>query len=54
MNAAAAQLLACIRWPDLDSHLNLVDDPYEGLPLKGDQLLPPQGSGLGVTPVEAS
>jgi len=54
LNAAAAQLLACIRWPDLDSHLNLVDDPYSGLPLKGDQLLPPQGCGLGVAPLEAS
>ena len=53
LNAAAAQLLPLIRWPDLDSHLNLVDDPYGGLPLKGDQLLPPQDSGLGVAPVEA-
>ena len=54
LNAAAAHLLSLIRWPDLDSHLNLVDDPYKGLPLKGDRLLPPQGSGLGVAPVEAS
>ena len=53
LNAAAAQLLPLIRWPDRDSHLNLVDDPYGGLPLKGDQLLPPQDSGLGVAPVEA-
>jgi len=53
LNAAAAQLLPLIRWPDLDSHLNLVDDPYVGLPLKGDQLFPPQDSGLGVVPLEA-
>ena len=53
LNAAAAQLLPLIRWPDLDSHLNLVDDPYVGLPLKGDHLFPPQDSGLGVVPLEA-
>ena len=28
LNGAAAQLLPLIRWPDLDSHLNLVDDPF--------------------------
>jgi L-alanine-DL-glutamate epimerase-like enolase superfamily enzyme len=31
LNGAAAQLLALIDWPDLDSHLNLIDDPFTGL-----------------------
>ena len=48
LNGAASQLLSLIRWPDLDSHLNLVDDPYVGLPLQGDRLTPPSGAGLGV------
>ena len=48
LNGAASQLLSLIRWPDLDSHLNLVDDPYVGLPLQGDRLTPPSGAGLGI------
>ncbi len=48
LNGAAAQLLPLIRWPDLDSHLNLVDDPYEGLPLEADQLRPSPQLGLGI------
>ncbi len=49
LNGAAAQLLPLIRWPDLDSHLNLVDDPYRGLELAGDQMRAPVASGLGIT-----
>ena len=49
LNGAAAQLLPLIRWPDLDSHLNLIDDPFVGPALVGDQLLPPQSAGLGVS-----
>ncbi len=49
LNGAAAQLLPLIRWPDLDSHLNLVDDPYQGLPLAGDQMRAPAAAGLGIT-----
>ncbi|WP_216900977.1 enolase C-terminal domain-like protein [Synechococcus sp. CCY 9618] len=49
LNGAAAQLLPLTRWPDLDSHLNLVDDPFEGLGLDGDRLVPPLGAGLGVS-----
>ncbi|MFM9103209.1 MAG: enolase C-terminal domain-like protein [Cyanobium sp.] len=30
LNGAAAQLLPLVRWPDLDSHLNLIDDPFSG------------------------
>lgn len=48
LNGAASQLLPLIRWPDLDSHLNLVDDPYSGLPLNQDRLSPPSKSGLGI------
>ena len=48
LNGAAAQLLPLVRWPDLDSHLNLVDDPFAGLNLVADRLLPPPGPGLGI------
>jgi L-alanine-DL-glutamate epimerase-like enolase superfamily enzyme len=48
LNGAAAQLLPLVRWPDLDSHLNLVDDPFEGPGLTGDRLLPSAAPGLGV------
>jgi L-alanine-DL-glutamate epimerase-like enolase superfamily enzyme len=50
LNGAAAQLLPLVRWPDLDSHLNLVDDPFAGLERQGDRLLPPEGPGIGVRP----
>ncbi|MEO1002713.1 MAG: dipeptide epimerase [Cyanobacteria bacterium J06638_7] len=49
LNGAAAQLLPLVRWPDLDSHLNLVDDPFSGLALRADSLLPPSGAGLGIS-----
>ena len=48
LNGAAAQLLPLVTWPDLDSHLNLVDDPFTGLTLEGDVLIPPAGPGLGI------
>ena len=48
LNGAAAQLLPLVEWPDLDSHLNLVDDPFTGLRLQGDLLLPSDQPGLGV------
>ena len=48
LNGAAAQLLPLVRWPDLDSHLNLVDDPFAGPTLEADRLLPGLGPGLGV------
>ena len=52
LNGAAAQLLPYVRWPDLDSHLNLVDDPFFGLPIEGDRLRPSGSSGLGIRPQE--
>jgi L-alanine-DL-glutamate epimerase-like enolase superfamily enzyme len=48
LNGAAAQLLPLVDWPDLDSHLNLLDDPFRGPVLAGDRLLPGVGPGLGV------
>jgi hypothetical protein len=52
LNGAAAQLLPLVRWPDLDSHLNLIDDPFVGLERCGDVLVPPAGPGIGVRPGE--
>jgi L-alanine-DL-glutamate epimerase-like enolase superfamily enzyme len=49
LNGAAAQLLPLVQWPDLDSHLNLVDDPFSGPLLCGDVLSPGDGPGLGVS-----
>ncbi|EDY37742.1 muconate cycloisomerase [Cyanobium sp. PCC 7001] len=48
LNGAAAQLLPLVRWPDLDSHLNLVDDPFTGLHCAADQLQLPRQPGLGI------
>ena len=48
LNGAAAQLLPLVDWPDLDSHLNLIDDPFRGLRLEGERVLPGEGAGLGV------
>ena len=36
-------------WPDLDSHLNLVEDPYLGLPLEQDRQSPKFAAGLGIS-----
>ena len=49
LNGAAAQLLPLVQWPDLDSHLNLIDDPFSGPPLQVDRLLPGAEAGLGVS-----
>jgi len=49
LNGAAAQLLPLVSWPDLDSHLNLIDDPFLGPQLvQGDCLRAGSGAGLGV------
>jgi L-alanine-DL-glutamate epimerase-like enolase superfamily enzyme len=49
LNGAAAQLLPLVSWPDLDSHLNLIDDPFLGPQLvQGDGLRAGSGAGLGV------
>jgi L-alanine-DL-glutamate epimerase-like enolase superfamily enzyme len=48
LNGAAAQLLPLVRWPDLDSHLNLLDDPFRGPELRGDTVVPSGAPGLGI------
>ncbi len=52
LNGAAAHLLPLVRWPDLDSHLNLVDDPFVGLERFGDVVEPPAAAGIGVRPAQ--
>ncbi len=54
LNGAAAQLLPLVRWPDLDSHLNLVDDPFSEPERDGDILRPSSRPGLGQPPSEGA
>ncbi|MFE3105202.1 enolase C-terminal domain-like protein [Nocardia tengchongensis] len=46
--AAAAHLSGAARWVDLDGHLLITDDPWEGLGGADGLLRRPQGPGLGV------
>ena len=48
LNTAAAQLSAHADYLDLDSHLNLLDDPFLGASLQDGRLLPNDLPGLGV------
>jgi L-alanine-DL-glutamate epimerase-like enolase superfamily enzyme len=50
LNSGAAQLLPLVQWPDLDSHLNLLDDPFTGPERQGDVLRPSPRPGLGAQP----
>jgi muconate cycloisomerase len=47
-NTAAAQLSPLADYLDLDSHLNLLDDPFVGATLQDGRLLPNDLPGLGV------
>lgn len=47
-NTAAAHLAPLVDHLDLDSHLNLRDDPFVGATLEGDRLMPNEFPGLGV------
>ena len=47
-NSAAAQLAPLANYLDLDSHLNLIDDPFAGAALYEGHLLPNNLPGLGV------
>jgi L-alanine-DL-glutamate epimerase-like enolase superfamily enzyme len=52
--AAAAHLAPLADWVDLDGHLLLSDDPFEGLRFEGGRVLPdPEAPGLGVRPKAA-
>ncbi|WOD38843.1 dipeptide epimerase [Nodosilinea sp. E11] len=48
-NGAMAQLSPLADYLDLDSHLNLRDDPFTGLSLVNGRLLPTPHPGLGLT-----
>lgn len=47
-NSAAAQLGPLVDYLDLDSHLNLTDDPFEGVSLEKGRLILSEEPGLGV------
>jgi L-Ala-D/L-Glu epimerase len=47
-NNAAAQLSPLADYLDLDSHLNLIDDPFQGATLKGGKLILPDLPGIGI------
>lgn len=48
-NSAMAQLAPLADYLDLDSHLNLVNDPFQGAALIQGRLVPTNQPGLGVT-----
>ncbi|HEY9748446.1 MAG TPA: dipeptide epimerase [Allocoleopsis sp.] len=48
LNTATAQLSPLADHLDLDSHLNLLDDPFQGASLRDGRLLPNDQPGLGV------
>ncbi len=48
-NTAAAHLAPLVDYLDLDSHLNLIDDPFSGAILHNGCLVPTDQAGLGVT-----
>ncbi|HEY9888883.1 MAG TPA: dipeptide epimerase [Candidatus Obscuribacterales bacterium] len=48
-NTALAHLAPLADHLDLDSHLNLVDDPFQGATMQAGRLLPNDAPGLGLT-----
>ena len=52
--SAAAHLAPLADYVDLDGHLLLTDDPFEGLECRDGRLVVPSGIGLGVEPVSAT
>lgn len=51
-NTAAAQLSPLADYLDLDSHLNLINDPFRGALLENGRLLPNNLPGLGVSRID--
>jgi L-alanine-DL-glutamate epimerase-like enolase superfamily enzyme len=45
---AAAHLTPLVDYADLDGHLLIDDDPYEGVKVENGKLVLPDGPGLGV------
>ena len=52
-NTAAAHLSPLADYLDLDSHLNLVDDPFSGASLSEGRLIPGNLAGLGVSWIDS-
>lgn len=48
-NTALSHLAPHAHYLDLDSHLNLVDDPFTGMAIAQGRPLPPETPGLGIT-----
>ncbi|MBD1823394.1 dipeptide epimerase [Cyanobacteria bacterium FACHB-DQ100] len=48
LNSAIAQLSPLADYLDLDSHLNLIDDPFVGASFQNGRVIPSDRSGLGV------
>ena len=48
--APAAHIGSLADWADLDGHLLLAEQPFEGLALREGRVLPPDAPGLGVEP----
>lgn len=46
--APAAAIASLVDWVDLDGHLLLAEQPYEGLDFQDGRVLPGEGPGLGV------
>ena len=47
---AAAHLTPLVDYADLDGHLLISNDPYQGVKVEHGKLVLPDGPGLGVTP----
>jgi L-Ala-D/L-Glu epimerase len=48
-NTAMSHLAPLADYLDLDSHLNLINDPFSGAIISGGRLLPNNQAGLGVS-----
>jgi len=55
LNAPRPSCLPLVRWPDLDSHLNLINDRFEGRPIAAGEpgASPSLRPGLGVIAISA-